>query len=530
MKSRGIHVAVTANKYNDGQYLAEIQRHNQVEVTGSEEKKTINIDAETLLVQYHDETHRDVEDENAPQSVPAVASNPDFTSLLIQRLDTLGSVIHHIESGVDQLDQYGTRDLETKEIFDKDLTRDGKAHPKVDSGKSKTATVINHSIVVIDGKMVEDEKIRDEVLGQHQKRIKEAKKIVRETNRSLSSELDAMSSYTEETHRNEFQQREAERKRKFDAEEARRLREHTRSETKKRQLFDVSEEQRKQKIIAENAERIARGEPELVFVPNTFTETPFIPRTFQSAEYHPLEQSIENFYDKQTKNATAILQNTYRQEYVVKDYHQVNPNNILTSQAYIVMTNHLNRLNTDAITLNQLQSSDMISTKDGNILSQIAEDSKFSMTALQRKAIHKLRMASERDEIATLSAWERKAIVSVAANYVNTKEKQLDYVEETLGKRLEQLKQTEEKISDLETEIKKLKNSGAGRKVLEEKEGILTLLKTQLHSQKKKIADLQEKLNIEKKKLEEFSETAEHIEEQFAMLEEEKSSVQTSQN
>lgn len=104
----------------------------------------------------------------------------------------VGQLIHTISQVSDTLGAGKYGEHSNKDVFNTPLYHDGTANPIVDTGRAKTATVINDHIVMMDGKVVHDEALRNYVLAQHEERLNKAESY---SQRAESRNLYATTNY-----------------------------------------------------------------------------------------------------------------------------------------------------------------------------------------------------------------------------------------------------------------------------------------------------------------------------------------------
>lgn len=164
MQEQGIDVVATPFKLN-GQYIAEIENTQE---DGRSADEVIEDFSSRTFVEPTEVNQQAYEGDNLQQS--NVRQLADV--MLVNHLDTLGTVIHKIEQVSDFFDtNYGQNS--NTDIFKTSLSANGEAQSNltVDAGGAKVATVINNHIVIMDGKVVEDKAIIDNVMQQHQERM-----------------------------------------------------------------------------------------------------------------------------------------------------------------------------------------------------------------------------------------------------------------------------------------------------------------------------------------------------------------------
>lgn len=166
MQEQGIDVAVTPFKVN-GQYMAEIR---SVQEDGRKASDIIEDFESRTFVEPQQAKEEQVNENynNQPSQLLDV--------MVVNHLDTLGRAIHGIGNAMERVekftDQYGQHS--NQQIFQTALDEHGNASEKlmtVSSRGAQTATVINGDIVVMNGQVVTDEKIRNNVLSQHEERM-----------------------------------------------------------------------------------------------------------------------------------------------------------------------------------------------------------------------------------------------------------------------------------------------------------------------------------------------------------------------
>ena len=166
MQEQGIDVAVTPFKVNN-QYMAEIR---SVQDDGRR--------ASDIIEDFESRTYVESEQPHTEQVNENYNNQPSqlLDVMVVNHLDTLGRTIHGIGHGLDTVekfvDQYGQHS--NQQIFQTALDEHGNASENlmsVSSRGAQTATVINGDIVVMNGQVVTDEKIRNNVLSQHEERM-----------------------------------------------------------------------------------------------------------------------------------------------------------------------------------------------------------------------------------------------------------------------------------------------------------------------------------------------------------------------
>ena len=177
MQSQGISAVGMPFKLN-GQYIAEIPRTQE---DGRSASDVIEDFKSRSYTSPQDEAQTAFEreyqnDSGAGESVADV--------LVVNHLDTVGVAIHKVQEAYTVLNSYGYST--NKEIFNSGLNSDGNADPYANTGKAKTATVINGNTVIMDGRIVTDDKIVSNVLEQHKERQETAEKIVSSIGDTLS--------------------------------------------------------------------------------------------------------------------------------------------------------------------------------------------------------------------------------------------------------------------------------------------------------------------------------------------------------
>lgn len=179
MKSQGVDVVATPFKLH-GQYIAEIPT---VQNDGRKAGEVI-LDFQN---RYDISPQQEAQQEYEKKPLHSNIGDGLADVLLVNHLDTLGTAIHQFQNFASQLGntQYGQ--TSNRDIFRSSLDSFGEASPELHSGKAKVATVLNNDVVVMDGMVVHDEAIRQNVLSQHQERLEYAEKKISHADDRISS-------------------------------------------------------------------------------------------------------------------------------------------------------------------------------------------------------------------------------------------------------------------------------------------------------------------------------------------------------
>ena len=179
MKSQGVDVVATPFKLH-GQYIAEIPT---VQNDGRNAGEVI-LDFQN---RYDISPQQEAQQEYEKKPLHSNIGDGLADVLLVNHLDTLGTAIHQFQNFASQLGntQYGQ--TSNRDIFRSSLDSFGEASPELHSGKAKVATVLNNDVVVMDGMVVHDEAIRQNVLSQHQERLEYAEKKISHADDRISS-------------------------------------------------------------------------------------------------------------------------------------------------------------------------------------------------------------------------------------------------------------------------------------------------------------------------------------------------------
>ena len=166
MASQGISAVATPFRVQ-GQYLAELPK------TMGDGRSAANVLQDfsaRSYVEYSTNPRVDQTQRDRDYQTETIATEFLMSSEFGQLLHTITEVNETLGAG-----KYGEQS--NKNIFNTPLYHDGSASPIVDSGRAKTATVINDHIVMMDGKIVKDEALRNYVLSQHEERMGKAHDI-----------------------------------------------------------------------------------------------------------------------------------------------------------------------------------------------------------------------------------------------------------------------------------------------------------------------------------------------------------------
>lgn len=184
MQSQGVDVVATPFKLY-GQYIAEISASQE---DGRQAAEVI----EDFKMRYDITPEEERRQEYEPQPLHSGIGDGLADVLLVNHLDTLGTAIHKYQEISTMLGsgQYGQ--TSNQDIFRSHLDEMGEANPQLRSGKAKVATVLNNDIVIMDGKIVSDEAVRENVLSQHHERMEFAENKIsgadsKITNRHLNN-------------------------------------------------------------------------------------------------------------------------------------------------------------------------------------------------------------------------------------------------------------------------------------------------------------------------------------------------------
>ena len=166
MASQGISAVATPFRVH-GQYLAELPSKM---ADGRSSSDVLRDFSARSYVKYDANPRVDQPQRERDYQIGGLADEFLMSSEFGQFLHTVSEVNSVLGAG-----KYGEQS--NKDIFKTPLYHDGydgSASPVVDSGRAKTATVINDHIVMMDGQVVKDEALRNYVLAQHEERISKA--------------------------------------------------------------------------------------------------------------------------------------------------------------------------------------------------------------------------------------------------------------------------------------------------------------------------------------------------------------------
>ena len=190
MKARGIEVLFTPTKVNN-QFLAEIPKENDIDGT--------IVDANTIVSEFNASglgyADKEVNSFNVAPSVDDMDTyersyymgnqTAAATGFILGNLDYLGKAISGTGRVLDKIEDYGIK----YDVIDTNKGSYGynpfDTFENAHSSVSKTATVINNDIVVIDGKVVTDEKIRAAVLGKKEDLLQRANDVIEKTDKII---------------------------------------------------------------------------------------------------------------------------------------------------------------------------------------------------------------------------------------------------------------------------------------------------------------------------------------------------------
>lgn len=356
-QKNGVEATVAPVKLN-GQYLVEIPENNIIPVYNedSEASNTTEVSARQLIEKFEQENFVTVEQVNTydpitPNSTAASELNA-LGNFILQNFDELGNAAVRVNSFVSMFDGYGSnandlmftqklsatgevqREAQHRAEFEaseaqrkRDFLSEGgreedfkpkeyeplqtkSANPQLKAGYSQTAQVINGDIVVIGGKEVHDEKVRQYVLDQYNERMEKAGRIVEKSEARLER----------------YEEKEELRKARFDEKEELR-----------REKFEFKEEQR---LNSWEQTLSARGG-----AVSLQDESRFKPKEYKESTYKPHKaESVRQ--ETMRKNAQSMLDGVYKQEVVAPDVA------VRAGRNAGELDNIVAALNTDAIAMN----------------------------------------------------------------------------------------------------------------------------------------------------------------------------------
>ena len=173
MQAQGIDVVATPFKIN-GQYVAEIK---QTQADGKNADSIISDFSQRCFVTPQEVQQPSMASDTSRQANQAFGASI-FSSIVLNNLGTAGEFVHIMDrlASVSGTNQYGN--TSNSDIFNSRIGANGEANPTVNAGLSKTATVYGGNTVVMDGKIVTDEAIVNNVLAQHKERMEQADSIL----------------------------------------------------------------------------------------------------------------------------------------------------------------------------------------------------------------------------------------------------------------------------------------------------------------------------------------------------------------
>lgn len=171
MKLEGVNVVTTTQKYN-GQYLLEMEK-NPFESNPS-------ITANVLIQNYQNTTFKEIQfakDEYYDYSTNKNESEKNLPNdIIFNNLIGWQEVFGTYNSIMGWSEQEKYHSDKTKDLFERTPNSMGTINSEVRVGNtSERAIVINNNTVVINGEIVKDENIRNQVLQQHKERIEYVK-------------------------------------------------------------------------------------------------------------------------------------------------------------------------------------------------------------------------------------------------------------------------------------------------------------------------------------------------------------------
>ena len=212
MQEHNINAVMPSMKIN-GQYLVEIPKLVKIREI---QDKTGNADSDDALLQkkaereeygaefltsadmlaaYYGDTGENLDDEEHRQTNTDLQydNNEDFNKIkdvdstvhgfLINQLDGINEVYRIYQKFHGMAETFGIYDKEKREEDNLFQTKEHSENqrgwsnvysPRIHSGKKETAVVLNNSVVMINGKVVEDEAQRNSILERHHKRMARA--------------------------------------------------------------------------------------------------------------------------------------------------------------------------------------------------------------------------------------------------------------------------------------------------------------------------------------------------------------------
>ena len=183
MQEQQIDVVSTANSIN-GQYLVEVPLYTK---SGKDVRDVIdNFVSETYLT--ISQPKQAVIEENMPSNGFKMLGSDALNTILFRNMEGIGS-------GYQKFIQVGTNALQwggetnQKEYFNTALNARHEATPKIFTGFANRATVLYGDTVIINGQLVTDESVKNDILEQHKKREELADKILAKRDESERSKI-----------------------------------------------------------------------------------------------------------------------------------------------------------------------------------------------------------------------------------------------------------------------------------------------------------------------------------------------------
>lgn len=283
MRSRGVEDVAFLESRVNGKYLVEIPHNTTVLVPREEveDKKSVfdeyaeeddrkreelvrqEVTAQSLINDYQNkyfETVQTAKSQTAQEvddaTAETVAKNntTDFAGGMVggfmqSELGMLGTAIYKTNYAIDTAHRWGVHiSEENKKLFTTELSKEDKEKGvlpdirKPMNSNAKVATVLNDSIVVIDGKVVTG-RVRDQVLAQHQMRQKQTEGIIKK-----GEKWDAKHGAKVEKRREKFDLAEEKRRERFAEKKEQKLEraieKYDKRNAEREERFDLKEEMR----------------------------------------------------------------------------------------------------------------------------------------------------------------------------------------------------------------------------------------------------------------------------------------------
>lgn len=424
-QKNGVEATIAPVKLN-GQYLVEIPEINNVLVydADSDASNTTEISAKQLIEQFEQENFVTVERVNdynpiTPNSTVASETNA-LGNFILQNFDELGSAVIRVNQFLTEVDRYGTNaneqmftqklnatgevqkeaqhraEFEASEMQRKrDFLSEGgreedfkpreyeplqttKANPELRAGYSQTAQVINGNIVVIGGKEVHDEKVRQYVLDQYNERMEKASRITQKSEARLER----------------YEEKEELRKARFNE-----------KEDLRREKFEFKEEQRLNSW--EQTLSVRGGSVSLQ------DESSFKPKEYKGSTYkaHKAE-SVKQ--ETMRRNAQSMLDGVYKQEVIALDVATRAGRNAGE------LDNIVEAINTDAIAMNATASF-VLSNDERAAIGKLGMMS--SLTNDEKKLVAKVSNSVFGVKDETLTIAERESLSNLISKYTAHQDK-----------------------------------------------------------------------------------------------------------